>query len=121
MNWRTRRWLLLIMASVSLLLIVDRAWPPTIDRTSQISTLALDAQGRILRGFTVPPGIWRLPATVADVDPRYLAMLLAYEDQRFDQHPGVDPLAVVRASGQWLRHGRIVSGASTLRSARQTG
>ena len=116
MNWqlRPRRWLLLIMASVSLLLIVDHAFPPTINRASQISTLALDAQGRILRGFTIAPGVWRLPATVADVDPLYLTLLLAYEDQRFYQHPGVDPLAVVRASGQWLRHGRIVSGASTL-------
>ncbi len=41
-------------------------------------------------------------------------MLLAYEDQRFELHPGVDPLAVARALGQWLRQGRIVSGASTL-------
>jgi penicillin-binding protein 1C len=67
-----------------------------------------------LRSFTVAPGIWRLPASASDVDPLYLTMLLAYEDQRFLDHPGIDPLAVLRALGQWLRHGRIVSGASTL-------
>src|SRR5690606_33914442 len=55
-----------------------------------------------------------LPVEVADVDPRYLAMLIAFEDKRFRQHPGVDALAVLRAGGQLVRHRRIVSGASTL-------
>jgi penicillin-binding protein 1C len=41
-------------------------------------------------------------------------MLLAYEDKRFDGHRGVDPLALLRAVGQFLGHGHIVSGASTL-------
>jgi penicillin-binding protein 1C len=74
----------------------------------------LDAQGRLLRAFTTPPGVWRLPARPEDVDPLYLRMLVAYEDRRFASHPGVDVLAVARALGQGLRHGRVVSGASTL-------
>ena len=40
--------------------------------------------------------------------------MVAAEDRRFYWHPGVDPLAVVRALGQALLHRRIVSGASTL-------
>ena len=68
----------------------------------------------MLRAFTTPPGVWRLPTQSEPVDPLYLRMLLAYEDQRFELHPGVDPLAVVRALGQWCSQGRIVSGASTL-------
>src|SRR5690606_34594683 len=40
--------------------------------------------------------------------------LLAYEDRRFETHGGVDPLAVARAAYQLVRHGEIVSGASTL-------
>ena len=61
-----------------------------------------------------PDGKWRLKATIEDVDPLYLALLKAYEDKRFDSHSGVDPIAVLRAAGQWISHGRIVSGASTL-------
>ncbi|MCB1808096.1 MAG: transglycosylase domain-containing protein, partial [Candidatus Competibacteraceae bacterium] len=34
--------------------------------------------------------------------------------RRFYWHPGIDPLALLRACGQWLLHGRIISGASTL-------
>jgi penicillin-binding protein 1C len=48
------------------------------------------------------------------VDPRYLDMLLAYEDKRFWQHRGVDPLALTRAAFQLIKNGRIVSGGSTI-------
>ena len=41
-------------------------------------------------------------------------MLVAAEDARFAWHPGVDPLAALRASAQLALNGRIVSGASTL-------
>jgi penicillin-binding protein 1C len=55
-----------------------------------------------------------LPATVKDVDPRYIDLLIAYEDKRFRSHHGVDLFAVGRAAVQLLTSGRIVSGASTL-------
>jgi penicillin-binding protein 1C len=74
----------------------------------------VDVRNYLLRGFTVGDGVWQLPAGPGDVDPLYLRMLLAYEDQRFASHSGLDPLAIARALGQWLRHGRVVSGASTL-------
>ena len=38
----------------------------------------------------------------------------AYEDKRFRAHAGVDPLALLRAGGQFLAHGHILSGGSTL-------
>ena len=78
------------------------------------STLVVDRDGRLLRPFTKPDGRWRLPATTHDVDPRYLAMLIAYEDGRFYEHNGVDMRALVRAGAQWLMRGHVVSGGSTL-------
>jgi penicillin-binding protein 1C len=42
------------------------------------------------------------------------AAVLAAEDARFFQHPGVDPVAVIRAAFDNVRHRRVVSGASTL-------
>ena len=41
-------------------------------------------------------------------------MLVAYEDKRFYDHAGVDPLAVLRAAKQALTTGKVVSGGSTL-------
>ncbi len=68
--------------------------------------------GTLLRAFTVADGRWRLDP--GPVDPLFTRMLIAYEDHRFADHPGVDPRALLRAAGQSLLAGRIVSGGSTL-------
>jgi len=96
--------------------IVSLSWlyPPNLQRIHGHSSLVLDRQGRLLRAFPTLDDTWRLPTAARDVDPLYLAMLKASEDQRFDQHVGIDPLAAMRALGQALRHGQIISGASTL-------
>jgi penicillin-binding protein 1C len=48
------------------------------------------------------------------VSPLYLEALRHYEDRWFDWHPGINPMAMLRALGQWAWHGRVVSGGSTL-------
>ena len=73
-----------------------------------------DRNGTLLRAYTVADGLWRLPVTMDQVDPQFLRMLIAYEDGRFYDHPGVDGWAVARAAGQAILNGRIVSGGSTL-------
>lgn len=78
------------------------------------SQTVVDRNGVLLRPYATADGRWRLPATVADVDPRYLDLLIAYEDRRFRDHHGVDPLALGRAALQWIERGSIVSGGSTL-------
>ena len=78
------------------------------------SAIAVDRDGKLLRAFTTPDGRWRLPVALSDVDPRFIAMLETYEDRRFHAHHGIDWQALARAAGQWLRHGRVVSGGSTL-------
>jgi penicillin-binding protein 1C len=80
----------------------------------EFSTVVVDRNGQLLRPYATVDGRWRLPATVKDVDARYLDLLIAYEDKRFWSHHGVDPLAVMRAAFQLVTHGRIVSGGSTL-------
>jgi penicillin-binding protein 1C len=79
-----------------------------------LSVEVRDREGRLLRPFALADGRWRLKAETRDVDRRFRDMLVAYEDKRFWEHGGVDLLALVRAAGQMLRHGRIVSGGSTL-------
>jgi penicillin-binding protein 1C len=84
------------------------------DLSPELSVTVLDRDGLLLRAYTVADGRWRLPVEVGDVDPGYLAQLIAYEDKRFYRHAGVDPLAMLRAVAQALLNGRIVSGGSTL-------
>jgi penicillin-binding protein 1C len=79
-----------------------------------LSTQVLDRNGHLLRAYATPDGRWRLPATVNDVDPRFIEMLQTYEDGRFRRHWGVDPLAMMRAAWQFIGNGRVISGGSTL-------
>lgn len=91
---------------------LDRAYPLPADFT--VSTEVLDRNGALLRAFATPDKRWRLATEPASVDPALVRMLIAYEDKRFYEHGGVDLLALVRAAGQFVTHGRIVSGGSTL-------
>ena len=88
--------------------------PPPLDRGRDASILVLASDGSILRGFLSADGKWRLPVEPDNVEPLYRRMLVAAEDSRFASHPGVDPLAVLRASAQLALSGHIISGASTL-------
>ncbi|MFN3273353.1 MAG: penicillin-binding protein 1C [Paracoccus sp. (in: a-proteobacteria)] len=72
----------------------------------------LARDGSLLRAFQVADGRWRLAPGA--VDPRFVDMLLMWEDGRFRDHAGVDPRAVMRAGAQAVWHRRVVSGASTL-------
>jgi penicillin-binding protein 1C len=91
--------------------IAATALPSTLPATS---IEVRDRHDALLRAYTVADGRWRLAVSPDQVDPEFLAMLLAYEDRRFYRHGGVDPLALIRAGGQAIWHGRIVSGGSTL-------
>jgi penicillin-binding protein 1C len=88
--------------------------PVPLGKNLEFSAQVLDRNGHLLRAYATKDGRWRLPATVADVDPRFFDVLFAYEDKRFRSHHGADPLALTRAAFQLVTHGRILSGGSTL-------
>ncbi|WP_262329307.1 penicillin-binding protein 1C [Bosea sp. BH3] len=103
------------IAGVTALTLYARSLPPLdLSAATDRSTVVLDREGKLLRPFLTADGRWKLPVTSDDVDPRYLAMLKAYEDKRFDRHAGIDPLGLARAASQMLANGRVVSGGSTL-------
>ena len=52
--------------------------------------------------------------SLEEMPPILIDAVLAAEDKRFSYHPGVDPLAMGRACFDNIRHGRVVSGASTI-------
>jgi penicillin-binding protein 1C len=106
--------LALLMAVLCGGVVLDRLYPLDLARLNSHSVMVLAKDGQILRAFSAAGGAWRFPVKPEEVDPKFLRFLVAYEDQRFFYHPGIDPLAVVRAAGQAIAAGEIVSGASTL-------
>ncbi len=118
--WRLLGTILAAVAVVGLfLLLVPRPLFPTAR-----SQVILDASGSILRVFLDPYQQYHLPREAEGkgtgpgkppiVPAKLKIAVLRYEDRRFYRHPGVDPLAVLRAAHDNLVRGRRVSGASTI-------
>ncbi len=114
------RWFFLIAAALWLAAVGRDRFDQWVDATilpplvPATSVEVVDRDGKLLRPYQVADGRWRLAVDGEQVDPQFLAMLVAYEDGRFYDHAGVDPLALLRAVGQALRYGHVVSGGSTL-------
>jgi penicillin-binding protein 1C len=102
------------LAAEVVLFAADTIFPPDLARASLSSPVALDKSGAWLRALPVEKGRWRVRADLARTDPSFVKRLIAIEDERFWVHPGVDPVAVVRAAASDLTRRRIVSGGSTL-------
>ncbi len=103
----------LVVAAGVTLAVIARG-PPDLADAHQVSTTVLDRNDRLLRAFTTGEGRWRLPLDPTEVDQRYLAMLMAFEDKRFYSHHGIDARSLARAAWQLIENRHIVSGASTL-------
>jgi penicillin-binding protein 1C len=104
---------------LTLLLLADQLFPPPLPgahdgKPAAHAQVVVARDGTPLRAFPDRTHVWRHPVRIDEVSPRYLEALVGYEDRFFPWHPGVNPLALLRAAGQWLLHGRVVSGGSTL-------
>jgi penicillin-binding protein 1C len=78
-----------------------------------VSSILLSKQGKLLGAHISKDGQWRFPP-LATLPGKFKKSIVAFEDKRFYQHPGIDPLAIARAIKLNLKAGRIVSGGSTL-------
>ncbi len=86
---------------------------PSVVFDSPFSTVILDRDRKLLGASIAQDGQWRFPPT-PEVPQKFAHAITRYEDHRFFRHPGVDPLAIVRALWSNFRSGRVVSGASTI-------
>ncbi|MEE4176305.1 MAG: penicillin-binding protein 1C [Bacteroides sp.] len=77
------------------------------------STVIEDREGVLLGARIADDGQWRF-LEMEEVPEQFAKALVAFEDRYFYFHPGVNPLATVRALVQNIRAGRRVSGGSTL-------
>lgn len=94
-------------------LAADKIWPLPIKQIEMARTVVA-ADGTPLWRFADKDGIWRFPVKIEEVSPDFIEALLTYEDRHFYRHPGVNPFSLVRAAGQFVSSGRIVSGGSTI-------
>ncbi|MFT6962194.1 MAG: penicillin-binding protein 1C [Flammeovirgaceae bacterium] len=78
-----------------------------------VSTALEDRNGELLGARIAADGQWRFPKNDS-VPEKFQQAIKAFEDKRFENHFGVDPLAMLRALYLNLKSGSVVSGGSTL-------
>ena len=87
--------------------------PRELFRDVSYSTVVESAEGELLGARIAADEQWRFPPSDT-VPERYATALIQFEDRAFRWHPGVNPVALVRAAVANLRAGHVVSGGSTL-------
>jgi len=123
--WRRLLALPPLVGGVGLLVLVALASPRARQVPQEPTLLLQDRHGEYLGEVGIGPdermGFWPTGVHRCEVDdrddclpPRIVAATLVIEDHRFDHHPGIDAIAVVRAAQQNLEAGHVVSGASTV-------
>ena len=117
MSWRLHRGSRLFLAVIGVIaaiVLADLLAPPPIERAGDQSTIVTDANGQWLHAFANDQQRWRFEAHLDEIDPAFIERLILIEDKRFWGHPGVDPVAAMRAAFTSAKAGRVVSGASTI-------
>ncbi len=117
MRFKRALWFAVLAAAIpfAAFLVADQIEPFPWSRLTRPPAVRVDARdGRPLRVFLAVDQRWRIPMRLSEMGPSLPRAVVASEDRWIGYHPGVNPLAIVRAAWQDLSAGRIVSGASTL-------
>ena len=114
----SRRRAVVVAAGVAVLLAAWIRMGPLpeglLDEAAGSSTLVVDRRGDPLYE-ALSTDATRSMRLTADTLPQVLVnATVAVEDRRFWRHPGIDPLAIVRAARVNLVEGRVLEGGSTL-------
>ncbi|RYU81596.1 penicillin-binding protein 1C [Hymenobacter persicinus] len=80
----------------------------------QYSPLVLAADGTVLHAFLNPTQKWRMKTELREITPALRQTIIEKEDRYFYYHPGVNPLAILKAAGRNLTGSGRTTGASTI-------
>lgn len=72
-----------------------------------------DKDGNLLNATIAADGQWRFPYN-KNVPQKFIDCITTFEDKRFFKHPGVDPIAIVRAFTKNIKNKGVVQGGSTI-------
>ena len=92
----------------------DRFRADLLDDRASASTVVVDRAGVPLYEALSGEGTRSVKLTAAEMPPSLVAATVAAEDRRFWSHPGVDPIAMLRALKRNLEEREVVEGGSTI-------
>lgn len=107
-----KRILIVTVHGLALFLLLNWLFPlpDRIDYTTVIT----DRNGEPLHAYLTHDQKWRMKTELSEISPLLKRTILAKEDQYFYRHPGINPLAALRALFNNVTKGHRTSGASTI-------
>ncbi|MFA6304105.1 MAG: transglycosylase domain-containing protein, partial [Legionella sp.] len=118
--WRKGLWALLslfflLLVATSLLYLYLQSQLPNVDSLKsvqlQVPLQIFSKEGLLIQEYGEKK---RIPVTYDEIPPTLIHALVATEDQRFFEHPGVDVLGLGRAAVRMLQTGTKSQGGSTI-------
>ncbi len=80
---------------------------------SPTSYVIEDRDGNLLNATIASDGQWRFPYN-KNVPSKFIDCITTFEDRRFFKHPGIDPVAIIRAITKNIKNKGVVQGGSTI-------
>ncbi len=110
---RFLKWFCLIAGTIVILFFLLNLLFPLPDKI-EYSTIVLDSKGEVIHAFLTRDQKWRMKTGLKEISPTLKKSLLYKEDKYFYYHPGVNPLAMLRALVMNTLQLKRTSGASTI-------
>lgn len=101
------------LALLAVMLLLYWLWLPARLFNEATCTVLTDRSGRLLSARIAADGQWRFPECDS-VPLRFRHCILAFEDEYFYRHPGINPISLFKSLGRNISAGHIRSGGSTI-------
>ncbi len=106
------KFLFFVLAVILIFKALDWVFP--FRATIEYAQLITARDGSVLYAFLSHDDKWRMKTEPGEITPDLRKVIIHKEDRFFYWHPGVNPVAVVRAAGNNIFRNRKTSGASTI-------
>jgi len=80
----------------------------------EYSAIITDSKGEVINAYLTKDQKWRMKTELNEISPLLRKTIIAKEDRYFYSHPGVNPVAIVKAFFKNIFRMKITSGASTI-------
>lgn len=111
--WKWTKQFAWLMLGVVLLFFLLNLFFPLPDKI-EYSTIITDNKGEVIHAFLTHDEKWRMKTELNEISPLLKKTIVEKEDKYFYYHPGVNPVAVVRALVKNILQMKRTSGASTI-------
>ncbi len=102
----------ILFVIIVVFVILNLLFPLKVD--VEYSQIVTDKDGNILYSFLTADDKWRMMTELDEISPQLRKAIVFKEDKYFYYHPGINPLAIVRAVFNNVVKGKRTSGASTI-------